>query len=85
MDARSLTQRGGDHVKAEVKNPSGALTECMLADKADGTYIVEYTPFENGDAPPSCTVHVMLFTHSLTDAPPPPAPPLRRSQRPGPV
>ncbi|XP_075880927.1 filamin B a isoform X2 [Nelusetta ayraudi] len=48
VDARSLTQRGGDHIKAEVKNPSGSLTDCVLADKADGTYSVEYTPFENG-------------------------------------
>lgn len=49
VDARSLTQRGGDHIKAEVKNPSGALTDCSLTDNADGTYGVEYTPFENGN------------------------------------
>ncbi|KAM7421946.1 hypothetical protein PAMA_010159 [Pampus argenteus] len=48
VDARLLTQRGGDHVKAEVRNPSGALTDCLVTDKADGTYEVEYTPFENG-------------------------------------
>lgn len=51
VDARSLTQRGGDHIKAEVKNPSGALTDCSLTDNADGTYGVEYTPFENGNTP----------------------------------
>lgn len=50
MDARPLTQRGGDHVKAEVRNPSGALTDCLVADNADGTYGVEYTPFENGNS-----------------------------------
>ncbi|XP_047439837.1 filamin-B isoform X1 [Mugil cephalus] len=48
VDARPLTRRGGDHVKAEVRNPSGALTDCVVTDKADGTYDVEYTPFENG-------------------------------------
>nr|XP_046240882.1 filamin-B isoform X1 [Scatophagus argus] len=48
VDARPLTRRGGDHVKAEVRNPSGALTDCMVTDNADGTYGVEYTPFENG-------------------------------------
>lgn len=63
VDARSLTQRGGDHIKAEVKNPSGALTECVLADKADGTYSVQYTPFENGNVPPTCSVHMTLFIH----------------------
>lgn len=49
MDARPLTQNGGDHVKAEVRNPSGVLTDCSVTDKADGTYSVEYTPFENGN------------------------------------
>ncbi|XP_069025647.1 filamin-B isoform X3 [Embiotoca jacksoni] len=48
VDARPLARRGGDHVKAEVRNPSGALTDCVVTDNADGTYGVEYTPFENG-------------------------------------
>ncbi|KAI1890363.1 hypothetical protein AGOR_G00152960 [Albula goreensis] len=48
VDARSLTKVGGNHLKAQVKNPSGATTDCVIADKADGTYNVEYTPFENG-------------------------------------
>lgn len=51
VDARPLTQSGGDRVKAEVRNPSGALTDCSITDNADGTYSVEYTPFENGRAP----------------------------------
>ncbi|XP_030585128.1 filamin B a isoform X2 [Archocentrus centrarchus] len=49
VDARSLTRRGGDHIKAEVRTSSGALTDCVVTDQADGTYSVEYTPFENGD------------------------------------
>uniref|UniRef100_A0A667XTF4 Filamin B n=1 Tax=Myripristis murdjan TaxID=586833 RepID=A0A667XTF4_9TELE len=48
VDARPLSRRGGDHVKAQVKNPSGALTDCVVTDNADGTYGVEYTPYENG-------------------------------------
>lgn len=48
VDARSLTKKGGDHIKAQVRNPSGALTDCIVTDKADGTYGIEYTPFENG-------------------------------------
>ncbi|KAI4827415.1 hypothetical protein KUCAC02_030810 [Chaenocephalus aceratus] len=48
VDARPLSRQGGDHVKAEVKNPSGALTDCQITDREDGTYSVEYTPFENG-------------------------------------
>ncbi|XP_058488127.1 filamin-B isoform X1 [Solea solea] len=48
VDAHALARRGGDHVKTEVRNPSGALTDCQVTDKGDGTYSVEYTPFENG-------------------------------------
>uniref|UniRef100_A0A8C1FS90 Filamin B n=1 Tax=Cyprinus carpio carpio TaxID=630221 RepID=A0A8C1FS90_CYPCA len=48
VDARALTKVGGKHIKAHVKNPSGAATECVISDNGDGTYNVEYTPFENG-------------------------------------
>ncbi|XP_074525668.1 filamin B a [Halichoeres trimaculatus] len=48
VDTGPLSRQGGDHIKAEVKNPSGALTDCVVTDKGDGTYGVEYTPFENG-------------------------------------
>uniref|UniRef100_A0A6Q2XZN7 Calponin-homology (CH) domain-containing protein n=1 Tax=Esox lucius TaxID=8010 RepID=A0A6Q2XZN7_ESOLU len=48
VDARALTKKGGDHIKASVRNPSGALTDCVVTDNVDGTYNVEYTPFENG-------------------------------------
>uniref|UniRef100_A0A8C2DA27 Filamin B n=1 Tax=Cyprinus carpio TaxID=7962 RepID=A0A8C2DA27_CYPCA len=47
VDARALTKVGGKHIKAHVKNPSGAATECVISDNGDGTYNVEYTPFEN--------------------------------------
>ncbi|KPP72462.1 filamin-B-like, partial [Scleropages formosus] len=48
VDASPLTKVGGDHIKAKVRNPSGATTECAVLDQEDGTYAVEYTPFENG-------------------------------------
>lgn len=48
MDARALTQTGGPHVKARVANPSGNLTETYVQDCGDGTYKVEYTPYEEG-------------------------------------
>ncbi|XP_054866408.1 filamin-B isoform X1 [Amphiprion ocellaris] len=48
VDARPLTPRGGDHVKVNVRNPSKAMTDCVVTDNADGTYSVEYTPFEKG-------------------------------------
>lgn len=39
-------------MKAEVRNASGKLTESVVTDNADGTYDVEYTPYENGRTPP---------------------------------
>ncbi|XP_021099603.1 filamin-B isoform X8 [Heterocephalus glaber] len=56
VDSRPLTQVGGDHIKAHIANPSGASTECFITDNADGTYQLEYTPFEKG-------VHVVEVTY----------------------
>ncbi|XP_064296288.1 filamin-C-like, partial [Phalacrocorax carbo] len=48
VDARALTKTGGPHVKARVRNPSGATTDTFVTDRGDGTYRVEYTPYEDG-------------------------------------
>ncbi|XP_028574974.2 filamin-B isoform X4 [Podarcis muralis] len=48
VDARPLTTTGGDHIKAQIANPSGASTDCLIKDNADGTYAVEFTPYERG-------------------------------------
>ncbi|XP_061470231.1 filamin-A isoform X1 [Rhineura floridana] len=48
VDARALTKAGGPHVKTRVSNPSGNLTESYVRDNGDGTYNVEYTPYEDG-------------------------------------
>ncbi|KAK2105082.1 hypothetical protein P7K49_014596 [Saguinus oedipus] len=39
---------GGPHIKARVPNPSGNLTETYVQDCSDGTYKVEYSPYEEG-------------------------------------
>ncbi|XP_060713588.1 filamin-B isoform X1 [Tachysurus vachellii] len=62
VDARALTKVGGPHVKAQVKNPSGAATDCSISDQNDGTYKVEYTPFENG-------VHALEVLYDETPLP----------------
>ena len=51
VDARPLSRRGGDHVRSEVTGPGGEVTECVVKDNADGTYGVEYTPYEEGRSP----------------------------------
>ncbi|KAM9751784.1 filamin-A [Menidia menidia] len=48
VDARALSQSGGDHVKTLISNPSGSRTEALVTDRGDGTYSVEYTPYEEG-------------------------------------
>ncbi|XP_060095709.1 filamin-B isoform X3 [Heteronotia binoei] len=48
VDARPLTKTGGDHIGAQIVNPSGASTDCLIKDNADGTYAVEFTPYERG-------------------------------------
>ncbi|NXK01132.1 FLNA protein, partial [Corythaixoides concolor] len=48
VDARALTKTGGPHVKARVVNPSGATTDAYVTDHGDGTYRVDYTPYEDG-------------------------------------
>ncbi|KAM3872462.1 filamin-A isoform 1-T1 [Diretmus argenteus] len=48
VDARALTQGGGDHIKTLISNPSGSRTDALITDLGDGTYNVEYTPYEEG-------------------------------------
>ncbi|XP_013930926.1 PREDICTED: filamin-C-like [Thamnophis sirtalis] len=48
VDARSLTKTGGNHIQVRVINPSGAKTDTYITDNGDGTYRVQYTPFEDG-------------------------------------
>ncbi len=49
VDARALTQKGGDHIKTVISNPSGSRTDALITDLGDGTYNVEYTPYEEGE------------------------------------
>ncbi|KAM4570007.1 filamin-C-like isoform 1-T1 [Odontesthes bonariensis] len=48
VDVRTHYKSGGSHIKVDVSNPSGANTDAYITDKGDGTYRVEYTPFEDG-------------------------------------
>lgn len=48
VDARSLYKSGGSHVKVDISNPSGSNIDAHVTDKENGTYRVEYTPYEDG-------------------------------------
>lgn len=67
VDARALTKTGGPHVKARVLNPSGAKTETYITDHGDGTYRVDYTPYEDGEGPHG--PHIPLGTPPLPQIP----------------
>ncbi|XP_027007250.2 filamin-A isoform X7 [Tachysurus fulvidraco] len=48
VDTRTHNLTGGNHIKACIINPSGSNTDAYITDKADGTYRVEYTAYEDG-------------------------------------
>ncbi|XP_072310047.1 filamin-C isoform X2 [Eucyclogobius newberryi] len=48
VDARVTCKTGGNHIKVGISNPSGITTDAFITDKGDGTYRVEYTPYEDG-------------------------------------
>ncbi|KAG8005411.1 Filamin-C, partial [Nibea albiflora] len=48
VDALAHYKSGSSHIKACISNPSGASTDAYITDKGDGTYRVEYTPYEDG-------------------------------------
>lgn len=50
VDARAHHKSGGGQINACISNPSGTNTDAYITDKGDGTYRVEYTPYEDGEA-----------------------------------
>uniref|UniRef100_A0A8C4N1W2 Calponin-homology (CH) domain-containing protein n=1 Tax=Eptatretus burgeri TaxID=7764 RepID=A0A8C4N1W2_EPTBU len=48
VDASSLTRTGGDDLTASITGPSGVVIDAAVTDKKNGTYVVEYIPFELG-------------------------------------
>ncbi|XP_029350558.1 filamin-A-like isoform X8 [Echeneis naucrates] len=46
VDARTL--KTSSQIKTCISNPSGANTDTYITDKGDGTYRVEYTPYDDG-------------------------------------
>ncbi|XP_015274500.1 PREDICTED: filamin-C [Gekko japonicus] len=68
VDARSLTKTGGSHVKVRVINPSGAKTDTYITDNGDGTYRVQYTPYEDGKTPGAGTGGLGLAIEGPSEA-----------------
>ncbi|XP_048239132.1 filamin-A-like isoform X3 [Haliotis rufescens] len=48
VDAKSVSPVGQGKVRAILTNPSGTLNDTAVRNNGDGTYNVQYTPFEEG-------------------------------------
>lgn len=50
IDTRAVGKPKGEseRISCSINNPSGGVTEKVIAPQADGTYRVSYTPFEEG-------------------------------------
>ncbi|XP_024140416.1 filamin-C isoform X1 [Oryzias melastigma] len=48
VDTRAHYKSGSSNVKVHISNPSGSNTDTHITDIGDGTYRVEYTPYEDG-------------------------------------
>lgn len=67
VDARALTQTGGNHIKTLISNPSGSCTDALITDLGDGTYNVEYTPYEEGEFQSSSVCRICRFVIGSSD------------------
>lgn len=65
VDARTLTQTGGNHIKTLINNPSGSCTDALIADLGDGTYNVEYTPYEEGEFQSGSVCRICRFLRHI--------------------
>ena len=48
VDARALGSAGGAAVSARIRSPSGGCSEADVEDRGDGTYGLQYSPYEEG-------------------------------------
>jgi hypothetical protein len=48
VDARSVTGSGAGRVECLLTSPSGRVVRCPVKNLADGTYQVQYAPYEPG-------------------------------------
>ena len=68
VDARALGAAGGAAVTARIRSPSGGGVEAAVEDRGDGTYGVQYTPYEEGMGSMGCSTHPMRKVRALWGA-----------------
>jgi hypothetical protein len=51
VDAKSVTGSGAGRVECLLTSPSGRVVRCPVKNMADGTYQVQYAPYEQGKYP----------------------------------
>lgn len=50
VDAKSVTGSGSGHVECLLTSPSGRIVRCPVRNMGDGTYQVQYAPYEPGNS-----------------------------------
>ncbi|MEQ2211989.1 hypothetical protein XENOCAPTIV_022542, partial [Xenoophorus captivus] len=65
VDTRAHHTSGGSPIKVHVSNPSGTNTDAYVSDQGDGTYRVEYTPYEDGWRRPTAVLWCFPSTATL--------------------
>jgi hypothetical protein len=48
VDAKSVTSSGSGNVECLLTSPSGRVVRCPVKNMANGTYQVQYAPYESG-------------------------------------
>ncbi len=48
VDAKSVTGSGSGHVECLLTSPSGRVVRCPIKNMSNGTYQVQYAPYEAG-------------------------------------
>ncbi len=48
VDAKSVTSSGSGNVECLLTSPSGRVARCPIKNMANGTYQVQYAPYETG-------------------------------------
>lgn len=49
VDAKSVTGSGSGRVETLLTSPSGRVVRCPVKNNGDGTYQVQYAPYEQGN------------------------------------
>ena len=65
VDAKSVAPTGEGNVKAILTNPKGQKMECPVRNNADGTFTVQYVPYEQGTFNHNVLITIAICSYKL--------------------